>query len=59
MVYYAFDFAYPTWKNKIHLHNVNKLIQKTLKVFVQELKSTIDEEVIPEKFMVGIANNFF
>lgn len=34
-------------------------MQRALQVFVNELRSTIDEEVIPLKQMVGLANNYF
>lgn len=47
-IYSVFDLAYPHWKNKIHLHNVNRLTQRALQVFVNELRSMIDEEVISE-----------
>lgn len=58
-IYSVFDLAYPTWKSKIHLHNVNRLMQRALQVFVHELRSAINEEVIPEKQLIALANNYF
>lgn len=55
----VFDLASPCWEHKLHLHNVNKLMQRALSVYVSELKSTIDETVINNKQLVAIANNYF
>lgn len=42
-IYDVFDLAHPHWKSKIHLHNVNRLMQRALVVFINEVKSAIDE----------------
>ena len=34
-------------------------MQKALQTFINEIRSAIDEEVIPEKQMVALANNYF
>jgi hypothetical protein len=58
-MYEVFDLASPCWQHKLHLHNVNKLMQRALSVYLSELKSAIDEAVIGTKQLVAVANNFF
>lgn len=58
-IYDVYELAAPHWRNKIHLHNVHKLMLKTLTVFIDEIRAMIDEEVIPNKQMAGLANNYF
>lgn len=58
-IYEVYELAIPCWKNKLHLHNINKLTQRTLTTFVEEMKVAVDEEDIPERQLVGMANNYF
>lgn len=48
----------PCWNNKLHLHNINRLVKRALGTFVKELKATIDEEDISPLEMVAISNNY-
>jgi hypothetical protein len=48
-IYDVFEMAIPCWNNRLHLHNINRLIKRSLTVFIRELKATIDEEDISEK----------
>lgn len=50
--------AIPCWNNRLHLHNINRLIKRSLTVYIRELKATIDEEDISEKELIAISNNY-
>ena len=58
-IYDVFELAAPHWNNKIHLHNVHRLMLRALTVYINEIKSIVDEEVIANKQMAGLANDYF
>ena len=58
-IYQVFDLAAPHWNNKIHLHNTHRLMLRALTVYINQIKATVDEEVIPDKQMAGLANDYF
>jgi hypothetical protein len=57
-IYDFFALAIPCWNDKLHLHNIHKLVKRALGVFVGELKSMIDEEEISVPQMIAVANNY-
>lgn len=58
-IYEVFDLAAPCWEHKLHLHNVQKLMCRAISVFICELKSAVDETVIPNQQLIAITNNYF
>jgi hypothetical protein len=57
-IYDVFEFAIPCWNNRLHLHNINRLVRRALSVFVRELRATVDEEDISAKELIAISNNY-
>ena len=58
-IYDVFELAAPHWRHKIHLHNVHRLMLRALKVYIQEIRSIVDEEIISDRQLAALANNYF
>jgi hypothetical protein len=58
-IYEVYDLAAPCWDHRLHLYNVQKLMNRAISVFIDELKALVDETVLSNKQLMGIANNYF